>query len=75
METLTPTEAAELAGVPVAQLMRWAWDDWDVYEKRAMGLSGPKSTGTRGKPVWRRADVIKWRRKYQGGTDAGTTDA
>ncbi len=64
MEALTPTEAAELAGVPVAQLIRWAWADWDVRERRALGLVGPRNWGTRMKPQWRRSDVVKWRAKY-----------
>lgn len=70
MESLTPAEAAELAGVPAAQLVRWAWEDWDAYERRPSCTVGPRNVGTRHKPMWRRDDVLKWRARYaHGGLD------
>lgn len=63
MDTLTPTEAAHLAGAPAAQLARWAW----------LG-TGPRNVGTKRKPLYLAADVAKWRAKYenQGERDAET---
>lgn len=66
MDGLLPTEAAQLAGVPPAQLLRWAWEDWDSGQRKPMGLIGPRNTGTRSKPRYREADVVAWRAKYQG---------
>lgn len=66
METLTAAEAAEIAGAPAAQLLRWAWDDWDSGQRRASGQVGPRNVGTRWKPRYRAADVVAWRSKYQG---------
>jgi len=65
METLTPSEACLIAGVPAAQLIRWAWEDWDVYTRKPRGLIGPKSAGTRHKPRWREQDVRAWRARYE----------
>lgn len=70
MESLTPSEAAAHAGVPAAQLVRWAWEDWDVYARRPSGQVGPRNCGTRGKPRWREEDVLAWRAKYQGANAA-----
>ncbi len=70
VDSLTPAEAAAVAGVPAAQLVRWAWEDWDVYAKRASGQVGPRNCGTRSKPLWREADVVAWRRKYATQGDA-----
>ncbi len=64
MDSLTPAEAAALAGVPTAQLVRWAWEDWDVYQRRAAGQVGPRNCGTRSKPLYREADVTTWRARY-----------
>lgn len=66
MDSLTPSEAAAHAGVPAAQLLRWAWEDWDVVGRRASGQVGPRNSGTRGKPLYRQSDVVAWRAKYQG---------
>lgn len=71
MESLSPTEASAHAGVPAAQLVRWAWEDWDVYQRRPSGQVGPRNCGTRSKPRWRTEDVVKWRAKYQGESDVG----
>ncbi len=65
MEMLTPAEASGLTGVPAVQLIRWAWEDWDIYTKRAAGKVGPKNSGTRGKPMYRPLDVVTWRRQYE----------
>ena len=65
MDNLTPAEASEIAGVPVAQLVRWAWEDWDVYARRPSGQIGPRNCGTRSKPLYRREDVVAWRAKYE----------
>lgn len=61
VETLTPTEAAHLAGAPAAQLHRWAW----------LG-TGPRNVGTKRKPLYLERDVREWRGKYenQGELDA-----
>ena len=48
-ELLTPSEAAPLAGVPVAQLERWAW----------LGV-GPRNLGTKLKPLYRDKDIRCW---------------
>jgi hypothetical protein len=61
VDTLTPAEAANVGGVPTAQLLRWAWEDWDVYEKRAGGRIGPRNVGTRRKPLYLERDVRQWR--------------
>lgn len=70
MDSLSPTEAAAHAGVPAAQLVRWAWEDWDVVGRRASGQVGPRNCGTRHRPLYREADVVAWRAKYQGESDA-----
>lgn len=57
METLSPAEASPIAGVPVAQLLRWA------YER-----VGPKNVGTKHKPRYREMDVKAWRASH---TDSG----
>lgn len=69
MDSLTPPEAAAHAGVPAAQLVRWAWEDWDVVGKRASGQVGPRNCGTRHKPLYRVEDVVAWRAKYQGASE------
>lgn len=66
MDTLTLAEASALGGVPQVQLRRWAWEDWDVYERRASGQVGPRNIGTRNKPLYLEQDVREWRGKYQG---------
>lgn len=71
MDNLTPAEASEIAGVPVAQLIRWAWEDWDVYQRRPSGQIGPRNCGTRGKPLYRREDVVAWRAKYEDARGTG----
>lgn len=65
MDNLSPAQAAELAGAPVAQLLRWAWDDWDRYSKKPYGKIGPRNVGTRHKPMFREADVIAWRKEKE----------
>ncbi len=70
MDSLTPAEAAAIAGVPAAQLIRWAWEDWDVYQRRPSGQVGPRNCGTRAKPLYREADVLAWRRRYTTQGDA-----
>ncbi len=67
MDSLSPTEAAAHAGVPAAQLVRWAWEDWDVSARRPSGQVGPRNCGTRSKPLYREADVVAWRRKHESG--------
>lgn len=66
MDNLSPQEAAHIAGAPVAQLLRWAWDDWDRYSKRPFGKIGPRNVGTRHKPMYREDDVIAWRKAHEG---------
>lgn len=70
MDSLPPNDAAHIAGVPPQQLIRWAWDDWDVGRRRARGQVGPRNCGTRHKPLWKREDVLAWRGRYEGGNDA-----
>ncbi len=65
MDSLTPIEAAAHAGVPAAQLVRWAWEDWDVYARRPSGQVGPRNCGTRSRPLYREADVVAWRRSHE----------
>lgn len=61
MDTLTLAEAAVVGGVPSVQLRRWAWEDWDVAQRRASGQVGPRNVGTRGKPLYLEQDVREWR--------------
>lgn len=51
MTLLSPAEAAPIAGVPVVQLERWAWLE-----------VGPRNSGTRSRPRYRREDVEAWRK-------------
>ncbi len=67
MDTISLAEASTVGGVPQVQLKRWAWEDWDVYERRASGQVGPRNVGTRNKPLYLAEDVREWRAKYQGG--------
>ena len=53
-DLLTPDEAAPVAGVPAAQLIRWAWD----------GV-GPKFVGSKWQPKYREEDLRTWREKMQ----------
>lgn len=48
-DALTPDEASPIAGVPVEQLKRWAWD-----------RVGPKNVGTRYKPKYLEEDLRAW---------------
>lgn len=48
-DLLTPGEAAAYAGVPVAQLLRWAIE----------GV-GPRNAGTRRKPRYERDRLKQW---------------
>lgn len=70
VDSLSPTEASAQAGVPTAQLLRWAWEDWDVYQRRPSGQIGPRNSGTRHKPLYRVEDVVAWRRRYETPGDA-----
>lgn len=65
-DSLTPAQAAPLAGAPEQQLRRWAWEDWDTWERRPMGQVGPLNSGTRRKPAYREEDVVKWKAKACG---------
>lgn len=62
MDALTPTEAAGIAGVPAAQLARWAW----------IG-QGPRNIGTQRKPLYLEADVRKWRLAHEEKNGAGAS--
>lgn len=46
---LKPDEASLRIGVPVAQLLRWAWI-----------RQGPKNSGTRTKPLYDEGDLERW---------------
>lgn len=63
METLTPTEAAHLAGAPAAQLHRWAW----------LG-TGPRNVGTKRKPLYLERDVREWLLSHKGGYHVGADE-
>ncbi len=65
MDNLSPQEAALIAGAPAAQLLRWAWDDWDRFAKRPFGKIGPRNVGTRHKPKFREDDVRAWRKAHE----------
>lgn len=47
---LTPTHSAEIIGVPLVQLLRWA-----VLEQ------GPRNSGTKRKPLYIEADLVAWK--------------
>lgn len=49
MDSLTPDEASQIVGVPIAQLLRWAW----------LGV-GPKNIGTRWKPKYDEDELRGW---------------
>lgn len=48
----TPTQASEIVGVPVVQLLRWA----------VLG-QGPRNSGTKHKPLYTEDDLVMWKRK------------
>lgn len=48
----TPTQASELVGVPVVQLLRWA----------VLG-QGPRNSGTKHKPMYTEEDLVAWKEK------------
>lgn len=60
-DALDPDLASPLAGVPAEQLRRWAWNDWDIGQRRPLGLAGPKNIGTRHKPKYLDEDVRAWK--------------
>ncbi len=49
----TPTEAAEIVGVPAVQLLRWAYLD-----------QGPRNSGTKRKPMFAEEDLERWRKQH-----------
>lgn len=56
MAVLTVEQAAPIAGVPAAQLIRWAYDR----------SGGPRNIGTRHKPRYDEDDVREWRAGKEG---------
>lgn len=52
---LTPTQASEIIGVPVVQLLRWA-----VLEQ------GPRNSGTKHKPAYAEDDLQRWLKSKRG---------
>jgi len=71
MDTLSLAEASVAAGVPAVQLKRWAWEDWDVYQRRASGQVGPRNVGTRNNPLYLEQDVREWRARAGAGRQNG----
>lgn len=53
MTILTPMQASEIAGVPAAQLIRWAY----------LG-QGPRNSGTKHKPAYHEDEVREWRHRH-----------
>ncbi len=52
---LTPAQSAELVGVPVVQLLRWA----------VLG-QGPRNSGTKHKPLYTEEDLAVWKAMKHG---------
>ncbi len=57
-DLLTPTQASEIIGVPVVQLLRWAY----------LG-QGPKHLGTKYKPVYGEDELRRWKIMSRRGDD------
>ena len=53
MDLLPLEAAAEVAGVPAAQLKLWAWD-----------RVGPRNVGTRTKPLYDQRDLEEWKKSH-----------
>lgn len=52
---LTPTQSAEIIGVPAVQLCRWAY----------LG-QGPRNSGTKHKPAFSEDDLQRWLNSRRG---------
>lgn len=59
-DSLPLDAAAEIAGVPAAQLKLWAWD-----------RVGPRNIGTRTKPMYDQRDLEEWKADAQREHQAG----
>lgn len=60
-DLLSPQDAAALAGVPAAQLLRWIAEQPRLRDGEAFRGPGIRYVGPRHRPRFRREDVEGWR--------------
>lgn len=64
-DLLSPQDAAAIAGVPAAQLLRWIAEQPSLRDGEAFRGPGIRYVGPRHRPRFRREDVERWRERVR----------